>query len=100
MRHLEAEPPMIRIKRKLAATALAMSAATSVTLAQGSAPNACAAAERHKFDFWIGEWEVKGAGVVQEPTQYAGAALGGLVEQEEARPVAPRQQLRRQFVVL
>ena len=51
---------MIRIDRMLAATALAMSAA-SAALAQGPAPNACAAPERHKFDFWIGEWEVKAA---------------------------------------
>ena len=59
MRHLESEPPMIRIDRILAATVVAMSAALTTAHAQGPTPNACAAPDRHKFDFWIGEWDVK-----------------------------------------
>jgi len=60
MRHLEAEPTMVTIDRIVAAIVLTMSTALT-SHAQAPAPNACAAAERHKFDFWIGEWEVKAA---------------------------------------
>jgi hypothetical protein len=49
---------MIRINQLFAATLIAVSAAAPI-IAQGPTPNACAAPDRHKFDFWIGEWEVK-----------------------------------------
>ena len=72
---------MIRLDRILCAALVATSGAAPAALAQGPAANPCAAAERHKFDFWIGEWDVKalaGATVGKSSVQSIAGGCGML----------------------
>jgi len=59
-----------------------------LALAQATPPaspvaSPCAAAEHHQFDFWIGDWEVRGADGRRLGTNRITPILGGCALQEE-----------------
>lgn len=68
---------------KLAAQSETPVATESSTAAQpGPAAPACASAEHHQLDFWIGDWEVKDATGALAGTNRIDPILGGCVLQE------------------
>ena len=59
-----------------------------ITLTQAAAPPAnagspCTAAEHHQFDFWIGDWDVRGSDGRALGTNRITSILGGCALQEE-----------------